>query len=51
MWKDRAGAVLLGMLALGLGLIAADLMFGGKVFTRGCCADDVDQPAADADVS
>lgn len=43
--KDKAGAILLAVLAIGLGLIAADLLFGGKVLTTGCCDDDAQGPA------
>lgn len=37
---ERAGAVLLALLALGLGFIAADILAGGRVFSRGCCGEE-----------
>ena len=37
---EKAGAVLLALLALGLGLIAADILIGGRVFKRNCCAEE-----------
>lgn len=36
---EIAGAVLLAVLAVGLGFIAADILIGGRVFKRGCCSD------------
>lgn len=38
---ERAGAVLLALLAVGLGVIAADILIGGR-FTRGCCGENED---------
>jgi hypothetical protein len=37
---DKAGAILLGLLAIGLGLIAADILMGGRLFTLGHCCDE-----------
>lgn len=42
---EIAGAVLLGLLALGLGYIAADILIGGRFgFRKGCC-DDTEEEA------
>lgn len=38
--KDKAGGILLALLAVGLGIIAADLLAGGRIFTRDCCPED-----------
>lgn len=35
----RAGAVLLAVLAAGLGFIAADILIGQRFFRKGCCQD------------
>ncbi len=43
---ERAGAVLLALLALGLGFIAADILTGGRVFTRGCCGEQEEATVA-----
>jgi hypothetical protein len=40
-WGERAGAVLLVLLAAGLLFIGADIISGGKLTGRGCgCHDD-----------
>jgi hypothetical protein len=40
-WGERAGAVLLVVLALGLLFIGADIISGGKLTSRkGCGCDD-----------
>jgi hypothetical protein len=42
-WGERAGAVLLVLLAAGLLFIGADILTGGKLTGRGCgCNDDTD---------
>jgi hypothetical protein len=46
---ERAGAVLLAGLALGLGLIAADILSGGRIFRRGCGCSGDDEPGAVTD--
>lgn len=37
---ERAGALLLAVLAIGLAFIAADILTGGKLTRRGCGCDD-----------
>lgn len=40
---EKAGAVVLLILAIGLGFIAADIMFSGKtgsLLKRNCCPDE-----------
>jgi hypothetical protein len=39
-WGERAGAVLLVLLAAGLLYIGADILTGGKLTGRGCGCDD-----------
>jgi hypothetical protein len=39
-WADRAGAVLLVLLAAGLLFIGADILTGGKLTGRGGCGCD-----------
>jgi hypothetical protein len=39
-WADRAGAVLLVILAAGLLFIGADILTGGKLTGRGGCGCD-----------
>jgi hypothetical protein len=44
---ERAGAVLLALLAAGLGVIAADILIGGR-FTRGCCGETAEDAGDDS---
>lgn len=43
-WGERAGAVLLVILALGLLFVGADVISGGKLTGRGGCGCSDDQP-------
>jgi hypothetical protein len=44
---ERAGAVLLAILALGLLFVAADIITGGRLTRRGGCGcNDSDEPGA-----
>lgn len=36
---ERAGALLLLLVACGLAAIAGDILFSGRWLTRGCCDD------------
>jgi hypothetical protein len=36
---EKAGAVLLLLMALGLGFVAGDILLGGRLLRRGCCQD------------
>ena len=39
-WQERAGAVLLVVLALGLLFVSADIISGGRLTGKGCGCND-----------
>jgi hypothetical protein len=45
-WPERAGAVLLVVLALGLLFVGADIITGGKLTGRGGCGCDDAEPGS-----